>query len=102
MRVKVANTFAILFSGFLVSPLVVWAGSNGFHLSSTAFEDNAAMPAKYTCEGGVVHPPLVFKNVPAKAKSLALTVTDPDAPEGVWTHWVIYNMPSDIRYIIGN
>ena len=34
-----------------------------------------------------------MKNVPAKAQSLALTVHDPDAPEGTWVHWVVYNIP---------
>ena len=43
-----------------------------------------------------------FKNVPAKTKSLALTVSDPDAPEGTWSHWVVYNIPPNTGEIIEN
>jgi Raf kinase inhibitor-like YbhB/YbcL family protein len=90
--------------GFLIFLLVIcsYAGSNDFQVSSSAFEPNTDIPKKYTCDGGDVNPPLKFKNVPSKAKSLALTVTDPDAPEGVWSHWVIYNIPPNTGDIIEN
>jgi len=98
------KSLAILFIGFLISPLPVWAnsGSNDFQLTSTAFEANADIPKKYTCDGGDINPPLAFKNVPAKTKSLALTISDPDAPEGTWSHWVIYNIPPNTGEIIEN
>jgi Raf kinase inhibitor-like YbhB/YbcL family protein len=98
------KTFVILFMGFLISPLPLWAdqGPNGFQLTSAAFEDNARIPPKYTCDGKDVNPSLALKNVPAQAKSLVLTVTDPDASEGIWTHWVIYNIPPNTGEIIEN
>ena len=97
-------TLAIFFIGFLISPLPVWAdvGSHDFQLTSTAFEDNGDIPKKYTCYGGDINPPLTFKNVPDKTKSLALTVSDPDAPEGTWSHWIIYNISPKTTEIIEN
>ncbi len=61
-------------------------------ISSPAFEDNGSIPAKYSCDGANVNPPLVIENVPAGAKALALIVDDPDAPVGMWVHWVIWNI----------
>ncbi len=98
------KTLAILFIGFLISPLLVWAdqGSNDFQLTSTAFKANADIPKKYTCNGGDINPPLAIKNIPAGSKSLALTVSDPDAPEGTWSHWIIYNISPNTAEIIEN
>jgi Raf kinase inhibitor-like YbhB/YbcL family protein len=90
----------IFFIIFLSAPLLTWA--QDFQLTSPAFEANAGIPKKYTCDGGDVNPPLALKNVPEKAKSLALTVTDPDAPEGTWVHWVVYNIPPNTQGIIEN
>lgn len=94
----------IIFMGFFVSSLVVLAQPkpNDFQLTSPAFEDNGDIPKKYTCDGGDINPPLTFKNVPAKTKSLGLTVSDPDAPEGTWSHWVVYNIPPDTKEIKEN
>lgn len=69
-----------------------------FHLTSTAFEHGGAIPARHTCDGSDVSPPLAWSGVPANAKSLALIVDDPDAPDPAaprmtWVHWVVYNLP---------
>jgi Raf kinase inhibitor-like YbhB/YbcL family protein len=95
---------SIIFLGLLMIPLPVRAdpGQNAFTISSAAFNNNADIPKKYTCDGKDVNPPLLIQNVPDKTKSLALTVTDPDAPEGTWTHWVIYNIPPNTGDIIEN
>ncbi len=58
-----------------------------------------SIPAKYTCEGGDVSPPLTWAGVPPSAKSLVLIVDDPDAPDPsaprmTWVHWVVYNLPT--------
>jgi len=92
---KILINLALLFFS-----LPVWAAD--FQLTSTAFVNNTDIPKKYTCDGSDVNPPLVFKNVPVNAKSLVLTVTDPDAPEGTWVHWVVYNMPPNNGEIIEN
>ncbi len=63
-------------------------------LTSTAFTNGAVIPAKYTCDGKNVSPPLKWSDVPAGAKSLALIADDPDAPVGTWVHWVLYDLPA--------
>jgi Raf kinase inhibitor-like YbhB/YbcL family protein len=62
-------------------------------LTSSAFADGEFIPARYTCAGEDVSPPLQWSNVPAEAKSLAIVCDDPDAPSGTWVHWVIYDIP---------
>ncbi len=62
-------------------------------LASPAFKNNEMIPAKYTCRGEDINPALEISGVPSNAKSLALIVDDPDAPAGIWVHWVVWNMP---------
>ncbi len=52
------------------------------------------IPRQYTCDGGDVSPPLIWKNAPAQTRALALIADDPDAPGGTWVHWVIYDLPA--------
>jgi Raf kinase inhibitor-like YbhB/YbcL family protein len=72
-------------------------GKTMLSLTSPAFVAGQPIPKKYTCAGGDVSPPLAWSGVPASAKSLALIVDDPDAPDPkaptrVWVHWVVYNV----------
>ncbi len=62
-------------------------------MTTTAFNPEASIPKEYTCDGVNISPPLTWKNVPEKAKSLVLIMDDPDAPSGTWTHWIMYNIP---------
>lgn len=64
-------------------------------ISSPAFEYNMPIPAKYTCQGENLSPPLAFGNIPKDAKSLVLIVDDPDAPHGTFDHWLVWNIPSN-------
>jgi len=69
-------------------------------LRSPAFAEGAEIPPKYTCEGADASPPLEWSGIPAGAKSLALVVDDPDAPDPkapkmTWVHWVLYDLPID-------
>jgi Raf kinase inhibitor-like YbhB/YbcL family protein len=69
-------------------------------LTSSAFANGGAIPAKYTCEGNDISPPLAWSGVPAATKSLVLIVDDPDAPDPnapkmTWVHWVLYDLPPD-------
>lgn len=66
-------------------------------LFSSAFAHNGAIPPKYTCDGADVSPPLEWSGVPAEARTLALVIEDPDAPDPsaptmIWVHWVLYNI----------
>jgi Raf kinase inhibitor-like YbhB/YbcL family protein len=68
-------------------------------ITSTAFAPNGSIPQQYTCEGRDLSPPLAFGGVPPQARSLALIVDDPDAPDPAaprmtWVHWVLYNVPA--------
>lgn len=62
-------------------------------LSSTAFANGASIPARYTCTGADVSPPLRWSGVPAGTKELALAMIDSDAPGGPFTHWVLAGIP---------
>lgn len=71
-------------------------------LTSPAFIDGGSIPAKYTCEGEDLSPALSWSGAPAGTKSFVLIVDDPDAPDPkapqrVWVHWVLYNLPSDSK-----
>jgi Raf kinase inhibitor-like YbhB/YbcL family protein len=62
-------------------------------VKSPAFENNKQIPSKYTCDGDDVSPPLTIEGIPEKTKSLALIMEDPDAPAGLWIHWLVWNIP---------
>lgn len=62
-------------------------------VTSSAFARNSLVPAKYTCDGDNINPPLNIEGVPKDARSLVLIVEDPDAPSGLWIHWVVWNIP---------
>jgi len=64
-------------------------------LSSPAFQQGGKIPGKYTCEGQDISPELTWSEPPAGTQSLALIVDDPDAPGGVFTHWVLFNIPAE-------
>ena len=64
-------------------------------IKSPSFMHDGVIPARHTCDGLNVSPPLTWAGVPAGAKSLVLIVDDPDAPNMIWVHWVLYNIPHD-------
>jgi len=68
-------------------------------ITSHAFADGDKIPEKYTKYGENRIPPLHFEDVPEKAGSLALIVDDPDAPNGTFNHWVVFNMDPRTRDI---
>jgi Raf kinase inhibitor-like YbhB/YbcL family protein len=73
-------------------------------LTSPAFEHGGKIPSKYTCDGENINPPLTISDVPSEARSLVLIMDDPDVPkhlrgDGMWDHWVVFNIPATIRDI---
>jgi len=61
-------------------------------VKSTAFEPGAAIPAKHTCDGEDISPPLTWSSGPAGTRTYALIMDDPDAPSGTFVHWVAWNL----------
>lgn len=70
-------------------------------LTSPAFRDQHDIPTQYTCEGQGDMPTLNWSGIPDNAKSLALVVDDPDAPNGTWVHWVVYDIPASTSNMSG-
>src|SRR5215813_962085 len=101
MRIVATITILILIS----TPIAVACSrnhnaitSNGekivnIQITSDAFLEGETIPAKYTCDGDDLSPDLRWNDIPTNAKSLVLICEDPDAPSGLFTHWVLYNLP---------
>ena len=68
-----------------------------FTLSSAVFAAGAKIPTKYTCDGEDISPPLAWNDQPQGTQSLALIMDDPDAPAGTWDHWLLVNLPANLR-----
>ncbi len=73
-------------------------------LTCSAFENEGKIPSRYTCEGIGVSLPLEIAEIPKGTKSLVLLMDDPDVPknlraDGMWDHWVVFNIPPDTRRI---
>ena len=67
-------------------------------ITSPAFETNGVIPARFTCDGKNISPPLTIHDIPKNAVSLALIMEDPDVPkhireDGMWDHWIVFNIP---------
>ena len=81
-------------------------------LISPAFSHNEAIPTQYTCDGANISPALAWSDAPDNTQSFALIVDDPDvsaiasakedAPAKVWVHWILFNIPSTVEYILEN
>jgi Raf kinase inhibitor-like YbhB/YbcL family protein len=97
------TTFCLLLVILTISSASASAGEgkkmSELKIASPAFSTNGFIPSRYTCDGGDINPPLEFSNVPAEAKSLALVVDDPDAPIGMWVHWIVWNMDPATREV---
>ena len=101
------NRCVALAAALVLAPALACANggtrmATGFRLASPAFEDGKEIPAKYTCEGPDVSPPLAWTDPPAGTRAFALVVDDPDAPDPAaprmtWVHWVLWDIPGDAR-----
>ncbi len=66
-------------------------------MTSPAFSEGEPIPTQYTCDSEDISPPLAWQDPPENTQSFALITDDPDAPSGIWVHWVLYNLPADAR-----
>jgi len=76
-------------------------------LTSTAFQQGGKIPSTYTCDAENVSPPLSITDIPPEAQSLVLIMDDPDVPkhlraDGMWDHWVVFNIAPDVTQIPEN
>ena len=74
-------------------------------LNSPAFGDEGKIPTQYTCDGENINPPLSILEAPGATQSLVLLMEDPDVPkhlkeDGMWDHWVVFNIPPNLREIL--
>jgi Raf kinase inhibitor-like YbhB/YbcL family protein len=65
------------------------------NLSSAGFSPGQPIPIEYTCDGADHSPQLAWSEIPVATRSFALVCDDPDAPRGIWVHWVLFNLPAD-------
>jgi Raf kinase inhibitor-like YbhB/YbcL family protein len=72
-------------------------GVGKMKLSSEGFKEGGMLPPRFTCDGAEVSPPLEWEDVPDGTQAFALICEDPDAPSGVFTHWVLFNLPRGDR-----
>ena len=101
------------FTKFLIAFFLLLAGGSAaqaaqgedamtMKIESPVFANNAEIPILYTGQGSDISPPLTFSGAPVGAKSLALIVDDPDAPDPTapkmtFVHWVLYNIPPSAK-----
>lgn len=71
-------------------------------LKSSILKESELIPEKYTCDGEDISPPLEWENIPEKTASFCIIMDDPDAPGGVFTHWIIFNIPKNYRSLPEN
>lgn len=95
LAILIAVTLAACSDGSTESPLDTGTNTTTeavMKLTSQAFSHETPIPTRYTCDGADVSPPLQLSEVPTDTVSLALVMDDPDAPVGVWDHWVEYDI----------
>ena len=85
-------------TGFLLCFfLSITAYAANMTLTSKAFVEDITIPVLYTCDGKDISPDLSWSNIPKNTKSLAIVLSDKDAPNGIFYHWVIFNIPANVQ-----
>ncbi len=71
-------------------------------LTSPDFQNNKKIPIRFTGDGEDINPNLIIEEIPQNTKSLVLIVDDPDAPAGIWNHWIVFNISPNLKIIKEN
>jgi Raf kinase inhibitor-like YbhB/YbcL family protein len=77
----------------ILSCIILLMADPTLTVQSSAFKNDGKIPTQYSCEGKGINPPLTITGIPTATVSLALIVDDPDAPNGTFDHWVMWNIP---------
>ena len=83
----------------LAAIVLLAAGGATMKITSSAFHEGGSIPSKFTCDGSDTSPPMQITGIPLEAKSLVLIADDPDAPGGLFTHWLVWNIPAQTSSI---
>jgi len=94
---KLITTGAVVI--LLAAGATFGAGGAKMKITSSAFQEGGNIPSKFTCDGSDTSPPLQITGVPSEAKTLVLIADDPDAPSGLFTHWLVWNIPPQTNSI---
>jgi len=87
------RTLIIVAAIFFILPLSAFRGNKTLRVTSPAFHTNEMIPAKYTCLGARMSPPITVDNIPAGTKSLAIIIQDAD--QGNFTNWIIWDLDTE-------
>ncbi len=83
-----------LFLMMLLLSSTTLAYADDFAITTTAFLDAGILPVLYSCDGKDVSPEFAWTNPPAKTQSFVMILSDPDSPNGIYYHWIVYNIPA--------
>ncbi len=89
--------FYMLALAAIALSLVACGSQEPFTLTSTAFEEGAAIPTRHACDGENLSPALSWTDPPSGTQSFALIMDDPDAPMGTWDHWLLFDLDPTLR-----
>lgn len=98
---RMVRIISLIISLWIVASDVLAEGGK-MELMSLAFKNNQSIPKKYSCQDADISPPLQWKNSPDKTQSFALIMDDPDASNGVWDHWILFNIPNTTTQLSEN
>jgi Raf kinase inhibitor-like YbhB/YbcL family protein len=68
----------------------------GIKIISEVFDEGNMIPETYTCDNINISPSLRWDTLPERTISFAILCEDPDAPVGIWTHWIVFNIPPNV------